>query len=320
MDSDAARQINPFSNGKSQGLARQATYASVAVAALLIACKIGAWSVTGSVAILASLVDSLLDAFASIVTLVAVRKASAPATTEYRFGLGKAEPLAALTQAAFIAGSAVLLTVQAGERLFKPQPIQASEVGIAVMVVSIVATLGLVGFQAYVIRKSGSVAIKADSLHYKGDLLANAGVISALVLTDLLGLPLIDPLFGLAIAAYILWTARSVAAEALDMLLDKELPQEERDRIKEIALSYPEVLSMHDLRTRRAGPYRFIQIHLEFNGRLSLNHAHAVAEAVEMQVMEEFPGSEVIAHQDPTTPQWHEDTDPLPDHFPGRDT
>ncbi|WP_425405622.1 cation diffusion facilitator family transporter [Hwanghaeella sp.] len=320
MDSDAARQINPFSNGKSQGLARQATYASVAVAALLIACKIGAWSVTGSVAILASLVDSLLDAFASIVTLVAVRKASAPATTEYRFGLGKAEPLAALTQAAFIAGSAVLLTVQAGERLFKPQPIQASEVGIAVMVVSIVATLGLVGFQAYVIRKSGSVAIKADSLHYKGDLLANAGVISALVLTDLLGFPQIDPLFGLAIAAYILWTARSVAAEALDMLLDKELPQEERDRIKEIALSYPEVLSMHDLRTRRAGPYRFIQIHLEFNGRLSLNHAHAVAEAVEMQVMEEFPGSEVIAHQDPTTPQWHEDTDPLPDHVPGRDT
>lgn len=319
MDNDAARQIDPFSNGKSQGLARQATYASVAVATLLIACKVGAWSHTGSVAILASLVDSLLDAFASVVTLVAVRKASAPATREYRFGLGKAEPLAALTQAAFIAGSAVLLTLQAGERLFNPQPIQASEVGIAVMVVSIVATLALVGFQAYVIRQSSSVAIKADSLHYKGDLLANIAVIGALVLTDFLGIPLIDPLFGLAIAAYILWTARSVAMEALDMLLDRELPQEERDRIKDIALSYPEVLNMHDLRTRRAGPYRFIQIHLEFNGRLSLNHSHAVAEAVEMQIMQEFPGSEVIAHQDPTTPEWHEDTDPLPDHHPGQD-
>ena len=318
MSDDAAKQINPFSSGKAQGLARQATYASVAVAATLIACKIGAWSYTGSVAILASLVDSLLDAFASIVTLVAVRKASAPATQEYRFGLGKAEPLAALTQAAFIAGSAVLLTLQAVERLFNPQPVSASEVGIAVMVVSIVATMGLVAFQAYVIRKSSSVAIKADSLHYKGDLLANAGVIAALVLTDALGLPVIDPLFGLAIAAYILWNARSVAAEALDMLLDRELPQEERDRIKEIALSYPEVLAMHDLRTRRSGPYRFIQIHLEFNGRLSLNRSHAVAEAVEMQVMEEFPGSEVIAHLDPATPDWHEDTAPLSDHQQGQ--
>lgn len=319
MDNDAAKPINPFANDKSQGLARQATYASVAVAALLIACKIGAWSYTGSVAILASLVDSLLDAFASVVTLIAVRKASAPATREYRFGLGKAEPLAALTQSAFIAGSAVLLTIQAVERLFKPQPIEASEIGIAVMVVSIVATLGLVGFQAYVISKSSSVAIKADSLHYKGDLLANVGVIAALVLTDFMNLPIIDPLFGLAIAAYILWTARSVAAEALDMLLDRELPAEERERIKEIALSYPEVLDMHDLRTRRAGPYRFIQIHLEFNGRLSLNRSHAVAEAVEMQVMEEFPGSEVIAHQDPGTRDWHEDTAPLPDRDVGRD-
>jgi len=319
VEHDAAKQIDPFSNGKSQGLARRATYASVAVASLLIACKVGAWSYTGSVAILASLVDSLLDAFASVVTLVAVRKASAPATREYRFGLGKAEPLAALTQAAFIAGSAVLLTLQAGERLFNPQPIQASEIGIAVMVVSIVATLALVGFQAYVIRQSSSVAIKADSLHYKGDLLANVAVISALVLTDFLGLPLIDPLFGLAIAAYILWTARSVAMEALDMLLDRELPQEDRDRIRDIALSYPEVLDMHDLRTRRAGPYRFIQIHLEFNGRLSLNRSHAVAEAVEMQIMQEFPGSEVIAHQDPATPEWHEDTTPLPDHHLGQD-
>lgn len=312
MDSDAATQISPFSNSKAHRLARQATYASVSVAGLLIACKIGAWAYTGSVAILASLVDSLLDAFASIVTLIAVYKASAPATRDFRFGLGKAEPLAALTQAAFIAGSAVLLTLQAGERLFNPKPIAASEVGIVVMVISIAATLCLVAFQVYVLKKSDSVAIKADSLHYKGDLLANCAVIAALVLTDYLNIPIIDPLFGLAIAAYILWTARSVAVEALDMLLDRELPQEDRDRIKEIALSYPEVLNMHDLRTRRSGPYRFIQIHLEFNGRLSLNHAHAVAEAVELQVMDEFPGSEVIAHQDPTTPDWHEDTDPLP--------
>jgi len=302
MDKDAVQSIDPFNKHGTQRLARMATYASVCVAIFLIALKIAAWSATGSVAILASLVDSLLDAFASIVTLVAVRQATAPATQNYRYGMGKAEPLAALAQAAFIAGSAVLLTLQAGERLFNPQPVQASEIGIAVMVVSIVATLGLVGFQTYVVRKSDSVAIKADSLHYKGDLLANAGVIGALLLTDALGWPYIDPLFGLAIAVYILVNARGVAKDALFMLLDRELPDDERQKIKDIAFSYPEVCDMHDLRTRRSGPYRFIQMHIELNGQLSLTRAHAVAEAVELQVMEAFPGSEVIVHQDPTTP------------------
>ncbi len=304
MDNDDVQTIDPFNLQHTRRLARAATYASVCVAVFLIVLKIAAWSATDSVAILASLVDSLLDVFASIVTLIAVRQATAPASRNYRYGLGKAEPLAALAQAAFIAGSALLLTLQAGERLFNPQPLTASETGIAVMAVSIAATLGLVAFQTYVVRRSDSVAIKADSLHYKGDLLANAGVIAALLLTDLLGWPHIDPLFGLAIAAYILVNARSVAKEALFMLLDRELPEEELQRIKEIAYSHPEVCSMHDLRTRRSGPHRFIQMHIELNGQLSLTRAHAVAEAVELQVMDAFPGSEVIVHQDPTTPEF----------------
>lgn len=307
MDADKIKPAETFTPHRSHHLARAATYASVAVALLLISLKVGAWSYTGSVSILASLVDSLLDAFASVVTLIAVRKASSPATSDYRYGMGKAEPLAALAQAAFIAGSAVLLTLQAGERLFNPRPISESEIGLFVMIVSIGATLVLVGFQTYVVRKTDSVAIKADSLHYKGDLLANAGVIAALVLSEYSNWPYIDPLFGLAIAAYILWNAREVAQDALYMLMDRELPEEEREKIVEIVRSYPEVVDLHDLRTRRSGPYRFIQMHIEMNGTLSLNRAHAVSEAVEMHIMSTFPGSEVIVHQDPVTPDTGED-------------
>ena len=299
MQQEEVKAIDPFDTVAGDSLARRATLASVSVALFLVALKIAAWVVTGSVSILASLLDSLLDAFASIVTLIAVRRATAPATREFRYGHGKAEPLAALAQSAFIAGSAVLLIVQAAERFINPRPVTETSVGIAVMIVSIIATLGLVAYQSYVIRKSDSVAIKADSLHYKGDLLANIGVIAALLLVQHGGFELADPIFGLAIAAFILWNAREVGTEALGMLMDRELPDEERARIAEIALSYTDVSDMHDLRTRRSGPYRFIQMHIEMNGQMSLTRAHAIADAVELQIMEEFPGAEVIVHQDP---------------------
>jgi len=304
-DHDAVKTLTGIRNTAGNRLAKRATYASVSVAVLLIIVKFGAWTETGSVAILSSLVDSLLDAFASIVTLFAVRHALVPADKEHRFGHGAAEPLAALAQSAFIAGSSVLLLIQAGERLLNPKQLEHSEVGITVMGISIVATLLLVGFQTYVIRKSESLAIRADSIHYKGDLLANVGVIGAILLTDMMGWVYADPLFGLGIAVFLIWSAKSVAMEAYDMLMDRELPEEERNRIKEIALWHSDVLSIHDLRTRRSGPYRFVQMHLEFNGQLSLNRTHAVADAVEQQVMAEFPGAQVIVHQDPGTPHEH---------------
>lgn len=306
-DQDAVKVLTGVRNTAGHRLARQATYASVSVAVVLIIVKIGAWTETGSVAILSSLVDSLLDAFASIVTLFAVRHSLVPADAEHRFGHGAAEPLAALAQSAFIAGSSVLLLVQAGERLLNPKPIESTDIGVSVMVFSIVATLILVAFQTYVIRKSESLAIKADSIHYKGDLIANVGVIGAILLTDMMGWVYADPLFGLGIAIFLIWSAKSVAMEAYDMLMDRELPEEERNRIKEIAIWHSDVLSIHDLRTRRSGPYRFVQMHLEFNGQLTLNRTHAVADAVEQQVMAEFPGAQVIVHQDPGTPHEHTD-------------
>ena len=289
-------------HSKQQKLLRYATYASAATASLLIATKVGAWILTDSVAMLSSLIDSMLDLVASLITLFAVRQAMVPADSEHRFGHGKAEPLAALAQSGFIAGSALLLLVEAIDRLFTPKPIQETTIGIAVMVFSIFATLALVLFQRYVITRSNSIAVTADSAHYKADLYANLGVIAALVVAGTFDFPLVDPLFGIAIAAFIAYGAWQVGTESFQMLMDHELPDEDRERIRAIALAYPDVLGVHDLRSRKSGPDTFIQMHLDFNGHLSLNRAHATADAVEKEVMEAFPGAEVFVHQDPASP------------------
>lgn len=280
---------------------RLATYASVSVAATLVVAKIIAWKMTGSVSLLSSLVDSLLDGLASVVNLLAVRQALTPADEEHRFGHGKAESLAAIGQSAFIAGSAVFILIEAGTRLFAPQPLESGVVGIAVMVLSIVATLGLVAVQRYVIRQTRSVAIQADSLHYMGDLLMNASVITALVLATQLGWLWADPLFGLGIGLFILWNAAGIVRTALNDLMDRELPDVDRVRIAEIALEDRRVLALHDLRTRSSGPNAFIQMHLEMDDGITLREAHAIADAAEARVRRAFPDAEVLIHQDPVT-------------------
>lgn len=271
----------------------------MAVALLLIVVKLVAWIVTDSVAMLSSLIDSVLDAAASIVNLVAVAHALTPADREHRFGHGKAEPLAGMAQAAFVSGSAVFLLFEAGQRLFSPRPVAAGELGIAVMVFSVLATLGLVTFQRYVVKRTGSVAISADSLHYKGDLLANGGVIVALVLSTQLGWTAADPLLAAVIGIYILFGAWGIARQSLDQLMDRELPDDQRKRIRSIAMAHTEVRDVHDLRTRASGLQTFIQFHLELDGGMALHRAHDIADAVELQILQEFPGAEVIIHQDP---------------------
>jgi ferrous-iron efflux pump FieF len=276
-----------------------ATTASVATACLLIVVKLAAFVVTDSVSILSTLIDSLLDAAASFVNLIAVRHALAPADREHRFGHGKAEPLAAMGQAAFITGSAIFLLIEAGQRFFSPRPIANGEVGIAVMVFSIVATLVLVALQRHVIRRTGSLAISADQLHYAGDVLVNGAVILALILSAELGWRFADPIFGIGIAAFILFNAWQIASGALDMLMDRELPEEERSRIRAVILDHPGVLGIHDLRTRASGPQIFIQCHIELDSSLSLLQAHAIADEVEDRLRRSFPEAEVIVHQDP---------------------
>jgi ferrous-iron efflux pump FieF len=276
-----------------------ATYASVAVAFLLIAIKFVAWLATGSVALLSSLVDSTLDAVASIVNLFAVRHALEPADREHRFGHGKAEPLAALGQSAFLAGGALLLTFEAVSRVLEPRHVAHAGAGIAVMVVSILIGGVLVLYQRHAVRKTGSLAIGADELHYRSDLVVNGGVIVALVVDRLIDLPVVDALVGGAIGLWIIWSSLRLLRLSLTQLMDHELPDDERARIRAIAEAAPEVTAVHDLRTRVAGPTAFIQLHLEMDGRMDLLRAHQIADGVEARLREAYPHAEIIIHEDP---------------------
>ena len=280
-------------------LMRQATYASVGVACVLIVSKFAAWVVTDSVSLLSTLIDSMLDAAASMVNLIAVRHALQPADEEHRFGHGKAEPLAGLAQAAFIVGSAVFLLFEAGERFVSPHIVTNAPIGYAVMVFSIVLTVGLVIFQKYVVRRSGSVAISADSLHYQTDVLINASVLVSIFLASDMGFVHADPIFAIGIAAYIIYSAWQIGQTSLHILMDHELPDEDRARIIEVAEAQDGVMGVHDLRTRSSGSQVFIQMHVEMDGGLRLRDAHAIADIVEVKVGTAFPNAEVIVHQDP---------------------
>lgn len=290
----------PLSAERRAQLLRFATGASVAVAGVLIVGKLAAWLATGSVTVLASLIDSVMDAVASLINLIAVRYSLQPADDEHRFGHGKAEALAGLGQATFIAGSALFLLLEAVNRLVHPQSVEAVAAGIGVMVFAVVATLVLLAIQRHVVRLTGSTAIKADSLHYATDLATNLATIVALVLASV-GWTGADPLFALAIAIFIFYSAYDIGREAVGLLMDRELPEAVRERIRDLAYSRPEVLGVHDVRTRQAGHQYFVQLHVELDDNLPLRDAHAVADAIEAAITAAFPGSEVIVHQDPVS-------------------
>jgi len=280
-------------------LMKAATYASVSVAAVLIVAKFAAWVMTGSVSMLSTLIDSLLDAAASLLNLVAVHHALSPADKEHRFGHGKAEALSGLAQAAFISGSAGFLLIEAVERLMNPNAIENAEIGYGVMALAIVMTVFLVAFQRHVVAKTGSVAIAVDSVHYRMDILVNISVIVSLLLSSRFNFGWADPVFALAIAGYILRGAWQIGIKAYHMLMDRELEDVERQAIKKIALDHPDVLGVHDLRTRSSGTRQFIQLHLEMDGSITLQEAHIISDAVEAKIMEAFPQSEVLIHEDP---------------------
>lgn len=297
---DTSATETPLLPEETARLMRLATYASVSVALMLIAAKLVAWGYSGSLSLLATLIDSSLDALASLINLFAVRHALSPADREHRFGHGKAEALAGLGQAAFIAGSAGFLLLEGARRFINPEPVDAYELGIAVMVLSIVATLCLLAFQRHVIRRTGSMAISADALHYRTDLMVNASVIVALLLAAS-GWPGFDALFAIGIALYILYSAWEIVRRAFDHLMDRELPDDEREQIKEIARSHQHVRGMHDLRSRRSGMATFIQLHLELDDELSLLQAHEISDEVEASLQEVYPAAEVIIHIDPVS-------------------
>ena len=279
-------------------LLRLATYASISVALILIVAKLIAWGLSDSVSLLATLIDSVLDALASLINLIAVRHALTPADKEHRFGHGKAEALAGLSQSMFIAGSAGFLLLEAGRRLISPIAVESVGVSMLVMVFSIIATLLLLSFQAHVIRKTNSTAIRADALHYRTDLLVNASVILALWLS-VKGWAGFDALFACAIAIYILYSAWEIITVSYDHLMDRELPDEQREEIERLVLQHRSARGLHDLRSRHSGTVTFIQLHLELDDDLSLLEAHKISDEVELCLLEAFPGSEIIIHIDP---------------------
>ena len=279
-------------------LLRLATRASVAVASILIVAKAIAWWLSGSVSMLAGLTDSALDGVTSLLNLLAVHYALRPADDDHRYGHGKAESLAGMAQALFIGGSALLIAFQAFDRLKHPEPIGAPWISIGVIVFSLGMTAALLMLQHRVIRETGSNAVRADSLHYRSDLLLNGSILLALVLAGF-GWHQLDAWFGLAIAAYILWSAVQIARESFTVLMDEELPPEVSQHMLELACGVPGVLGAHDLRTRVSGSHWFVQLHLELPGELTLSVAHDISDQAADAIHAAYPRAEVLVHADP---------------------
>ncbi len=277
---------------------KRATYASATVAGLLISAKLLAWIWLDSVSLLASLLDSCLDAVGSLITLFAVRHALEPADDDHRFGHGKAESLAGLAQSMFITGSALFLILEAISRFFHPKEFHDVRIGVAVMIFSVVLTVSLLIFQRMVIRKTKSVAIQADALHYKADLYMNVAVLVALLLAAY-GWNGFDVLFALGIAVFILFGAWEIIQLALHDLMDHELSDDERRHIVDLVCAHPQARGVHDLRTRKSGNTLFIQLHLELDDDLLLLDAHAISDAIEASLLSAFPNAEIIVHEDP---------------------
>jgi ferrous-iron efflux pump FieF len=277
----------------------KAAIASVAMALFLTVLKSWAAIETGSVALLGSLADTGFDLLASLLTLFSVRYAALPADDDHRFGHGKAEALSALVQVMLVTVSALFIGWRAVVRLGSGSSTEHPEMGIGVSLVAIAATLGLLAYQRHVIKKTGSVAIHGDHLHYQGDLLLNIAVIVALALDAFFNVRGADPLFGIAIALWLLWGAWRAASLALDQLLDREWPLEKRQRFVEVATRHPEAKGIHDMRTRSAGAHDFCQFHVWVDPNMTVLQAHEVMDQIEAELMREFPGVEVLIHPDP---------------------
>ncbi|MBM0171368.1 cation diffusion facilitator family transporter [Altererythrobacter sp. C41] len=280
-------------------LTRSAAYASIATALFLAVLKGWATWRTGSSAMLGSLADTALDLVASLATLAGVWVAAQPADEEHRFGHGKAEAFAAVFQVMLIALSASGIAFRAVSHLIEGGETAAAEEGIAVSLLAILATFALLAWQRHVIRRTGSLAVRTDNVHYQSDLLLNLAVIAALVLDQYLGFSRADPLFGLAIAAWLLWGAWRAGSEAIDQIMDREWPEDKRQRFVERAARHPELTNLHDLRTRTSGTRDFVQFHVDLPGTMTVAQAHAIIERVEDDLCRHFPEMELLIHIDP---------------------
>ncbi|MBY0281658.1 MAG: cation diffusion facilitator family transporter [Alphaproteobacteria bacterium] len=282
-----------------ENLVKLATCSAIVVASILVAGKGYAWYLTSSLSIKASLVDSLLDGFASLLNFVAIYHALRPADNEHRFGHGKAEALASLGQSIFIAISAAWLLREVIWRLYNPEQLIFSPLAIIVMISASVLTFTLILGQRYVISKTQSLAVSSDSLHYQTDLMSDLGVLLSFYLSSYFTISYFDTGVGALISVYLLYSTWIIAKKALDILMDRELPDEIIESITKIAQSHHKVLGIHDLRTRSSGQNEFIQMHLDLDKDMSLYQAHSIAEEIAAEINKVYPKAEVIIHQDP---------------------
>ena len=289
-----AGRLDPRSAAR---ITRPTALASVSTAGVLLAAKAWAWWISGSIAMLASLADSALDLAASLFTLWAITEAATPPDAHHRYGHGKAEGFAALVQALLVGASATLIAHEALARFSEPRAVEHGGAAIAVMCLSIVLTATLVMIQTRSVKKTGSVAIAGDRSHYAADFGANVAVLLGIAAAAWFGLPLADPVIGLAVAAWLAWSAVSVGRHAFDQLMDRELPDADRERIRTLAQN--DGVSIHRLRTRAAGPIIHIQFHLDMPADLSLAEAHTLMVACEERILAEFPGADILIHPDP---------------------
>lgn len=280
-------------------LTRRITLLSVAVAAVLVAIKFAAWLASGSTALLASTADSGLDLIASLATAFAVRYAAAPPDAEHRFGHGKAEAFASLMQAGLVFASAALIAREAATDFLSPHPLRQEGWAVAVMIISTVLTFGLITAQTQVLKRTASVAVSGDRAHYATDLASNMVALVGIGASAWLGVNGLDAAAALVIAALLLWGAIGVFREAANQLMDRELPEEDRAQIVQLATEDPRLTDVHQLRTRASGPYIHIQMHADLDPELTLEAAHEVIVAAEKRILAAFPAADIIIHADP---------------------
>jgi len=285
---------------RNRALSRRASAIALALALGLILAKVWGWQVTGSIALLASAADALVDALGALATFVGIRYAHRPADPEHRFGHGKGEALAAFTQAVLLATTGIVFGAQSLWRLLFPEPLSGLDIGLAVAAGSVVTSGALVAMQSWVLRRTASTAIAADRAHYLTDVVVNLAVLVSLAVSWATGWARADPAFALAIALYMLWNASSIARAASVQLLDEELAPVQRKRIEAAALSCPGALAIHDIRSRNAGDCIFVEFHLEVDGALTVREGHRIVDGAEAAVAALFPGGvEVIGHLEP---------------------
>jgi ferrous-iron efflux pump FieF len=280
-------------------LKKFAAFLATGISLILIAVKAVAWHLSDSVSLLSSLIDSLVDSFASFLNLIAIYHAAKPADLDHRFGHGKIEALSALGQSLFILGSSVFIFKEAVERFIHPQPLENSGFVIGATIISIILTAILVFIQKRVIQKTNSLAIQADHAHYKTDLFINGGILAVIIGDQYLHIGFLDPFFGAIVGCYIAYASYKILKQSLAILMDRELSETERQKIGHIIRSHPKVHGYHLLRTRSSGTGEFIQCHLELSGSMSLTEAHIISHEVEQKIREAFPNADIILHQDP---------------------